>query len=125
MGKDEPPRCPSHGAFVILAFAGIALLLGAAPVGVAAAGVVIIGGIASSVLRAVNFGDNEPRRVVSLPTVPLCQTETASGEKGTLISTRVFALCPTPLRAALTRELTPIAISPILIFVLEKLADYE
>ena len=36
---------------VILAFAGIALLLGAALVGVAAAGVLIIGGIVSNVLR--------------------------------------------------------------------------
>jgi hypothetical protein len=36
---------------VILAFAGIALLLGAALVGVAAAGVLIIGGIVSGVLR--------------------------------------------------------------------------
>ena len=36
---------------VIVAFAGIALLLGVALVGVAAAGVLIIGGIVSSVLR--------------------------------------------------------------------------
>src|SRR5215469_8977027 len=36
---------------VILAFAGVALLLGAALVGVAAAGVLIIGGMVSSVLR--------------------------------------------------------------------------
>ena len=48
---------------VILAFAGVVLLFGAALVGIAATGVLIVGG-SSQVSCAVNFGDNEPRSAV-------------------------------------------------------------